>query len=230
MATKPVSLTISPLISLLSITSKVLESIIYSKTIAFVHPKISKHQFGFLRHRSCTTQLLSPYADIFNLIEKGNTADTIFLDFRKAFDSVPHPELLYKLWQIGITGDLWQFFRCYLSNRHHYVEINKVPSSELPVISGVPQGSILGPLLFLIYINDLPSCIQYSTPYLFADDSKLIYAISKFNTNHLQSDINSINQWCNTWKLVINPSKCATCPHQFLLNHTTQLITSPYPR
>ena len=196
-------------ISLLCITSKVLESIIYNKIIAFVRPKISKHQFGFLRNRSCTTQLLSSYADIFNLIEKRSTADAIFLDFRKAFDSVPHPELLYKLWQIGITGDLWQFFRCYLSNRHHYVEINKVPSSELPVISGVPQGSILGPLLFLIYINDLPSCIQYSTPYLFADDSKLIYAISRFNINRLQSDIDSINQWCNTWKLAINPSKCA---------------------
>ena len=195
-------------ISLLCIISKVLESIVYNKIIPFIRPKISKKQFGFFSNRSCTTQLLSSHAEIFKSIEEGSSADVIYLDFKKAFDSVPHHELLYKMWKLGITGPLWLFFKNYLCNRYHYTVIDNTSSNRLPVISGVPQGSILGPLLFLIYINDLPSCLHYSTTYLFADDSKLIFAVSQFSTTSLQSDIDSLHQWCTKWNLTLNTSKC----------------------
>ena len=196
-------------ISLLSITSKVLEKAIFNKVITFVRAKLSRAQFGFLRGRSCLSQLLTSLARIFNDLDRGAEAvDVIFLDLRKAFDSVPHTELLLKLWRIGITGRLWSWFRGYLSQRQHYVHIDNTSSPLLPVKSGVPQGSILGPLLFLIYINDLPECINYASCYLFADDSKVLKSI--FTTNdcsQLQMDLTSLEAWCNAWKLRLNQSK-----------------------
>ena len=136
--------------------------------------------------------------------------DTIFLDFSKAFDSVPHEELLYKLWIMGITGPLWLWFKSYLSSRVHYVSLDGASSSFLPVLSGVPQGSVLGPLLFLIYINDLPESIPYSSVYLFADDTKLIKSSNQFyDDNLLQVDVYSMLSWCLRWKLRLNPEKCA---------------------
>ena len=90
----------------------------------------------------------------------------IYLDFRKAFDSIPHPELLYKLWILGITGPLWFWFRSYLNGRSHLVNVEGSSSDLLHVRSGVPQGSVLGPLLFLGYINDLPSVIKSCSTYL----------------------------------------------------------------
>ncbi len=96
------------------------------------------------------------------------------IDFAKAFDSVPHNELLYKLWLTGITGPLWLFFKDYLQNRKHFVEVEGCKSDLLPVQSGLSQGSVLGPLLFLIYVNDTPSLCSFLSVFLFADDAKLI--------------------------------------------------------
>ena len=186
-----------------------LESIIFKKIINFIQPQLSKSQFGFLRNRSCLSQLLTSLASIYEAVDNRNQVDVLYLDFRKAFDSVPHQELLYKLWQMGITGPLWSWFKCYLSSRSHYVCIDGINSSSLPVRSGVPQGSILGPLLFLIYINDLPNVITNTACYVFADDIKFIKSISCFN-DHLQfqQDIISVETWCQTWKLPLNFSKC----------------------
>ena len=180
------------------------------KIIPFIRPCLSKNQFGFLRNRSCLTQLLVSFNEIFTSIEEGQAVNTIYFNFKKAFDSIPHAELLYKLWTIGIAGPLWFWFKSYLTNRKHYVNINEHSSQSLPVLSGVPQGSIVGPLLFLVYINDLPNSIDFASVYLFADDTKFIKSILA-NTSDplLQSDIDLLVAWCKLWKLSLNADKCA---------------------
>ena len=181
-------------ISLLCILSKILETIVYDKIIDFILPQISSQQFGFLRKRSCVNQLLSFYTQIFSSVDRKNPCDVIFLDFRKAFDTIPHPELLYKLWTHGITGPLWRWFQSYLSNRTHFVSVEGSSSSVLPVRSGVPQGSVLGPLLFLLYVNDIPTSISFSTSYLFADDTKFMEAVDQLlRSTHIQQDLDSLH-------------------------------------
>ena len=143
----------------------------------------SIQQHGFIKNRSCLSQLLLSFNHIYNCLDKSIPVDVIYLDFKKAFDSVPHNELLLKLWKLGITGSLWRWFQANLTERYHYVTIDGASSPRLPVISGVSQGSILGPLLFLIYINRLPEQVDYKSCYLFADDTKLLKAITNLMMN-----------------------------------------------
>ena len=128
------------------------------------------------------------------------------LVIRKTFNTVPHNELLIKLRTMGISGNLWQWFKSYLLNHQHCVKIQNKYSDLLPVLSGIPQGSILGPLLFLVYVNDIP---QYttSTTLLFADDTKCFRFINDpTDSITLQQDINSLVEWTTEWNLKFNPS------------------------
>ena len=131
------------------------------------------------------------------------------LIFKRISTTVPHQELLFKLWRIGITGQLWFWFREYLSCRTHMVKFDNQLSSSLPVLLGVPQGSILGPLLFLIYIDDIPAGIHHSLVSIYTDDTKLLKPISSVTDElQLQSDLRSLDSWCDSWCLRLSPSKC----------------------
>lgn len=197
-------------ISLLSTTSKVLERLVYNKCYDFLESSLSHAQFGFRKSHSTVQQLLLFYQHVF---EPGNTSsqcDVIFLDFAKAFDSVPHQELLFKLRKLGVTGDIWLWLEEYLSERMQCVCIGYSRSQLLPVVSGVPQGSILGPLLFLSYINDLPEVIAHSFFLMFADDAKCMKIITgKEDAVLLQEDLDSLCEWSVEWKLKFKESKCA---------------------
>ena len=195
-------------ISLLCNTSKVLESLVYNRIINHVLDNIPTCQFGFLPGRSTTQQLLLYLNDIYQVTSQGHQTDSIYLDFRKAFDSMPHNKLLVKLSHNGITANLVQ----QLSAQSFPVcQICSSISDFLPVLSGVPQGtcSILGPLLFLIYINDISSITQFSNIFLFADDAKLykiIFQLSDFL--HLQQDLNQLHTWTIDGDLLLSINKC----------------------
>ena len=171
---------------------------------------ISCSQFGFLGNHSCLQQLLLFLNNVVDSFTNKHQFDTIYLDFRKAFDKVPHPELLHKLRNNGISGTLLKWFSNYLMNRKQLVSINGNHSTILPVSSGVPQGSILGPLLFLVYINDLPQYVDNCKVFLFADDTKCCHQIRSFfsDISDLQASINRLSDWSMKWGLHFNDSKC----------------------
>ena len=173
-------------ISLLCSVFKVLEKIIYDRIISFVVEHINPAQFGFLQHRSALHQLLTFTKYISDSFRNNAQTDVIYLDFKKAFDSVAHNELLTKLWSFGITGTNWKWFQAYLTSRRQCVHLNTITSELLPVLSGVPQGSVLGPILFLIFVNNLPNFILSSQVTLFADDTKC------FKSVHSSSDSYSL--------------------------------------
>ena len=196
-------------ISLLCIISKVLEKIIYDKIISFVSKSISPFQFGFRRKHSTLHQLLLFLNSVYASFDANIQTDVIYLDFKKAFDSVAHNELLVKLWSFGITGNLWKWFKGYLSARMQCVLLNGSISEPLPVISGVPQGSILGPILFLIFVNDIPDSVTSSATFLFADDTKCLKTTTcSSECVSLQRDLHYLSSWSQKWKLPFNEHKC----------------------
>ena len=144
-------------ISLLRNISKVLECLIYNEIISKITDFIGNVQFGFLKSRSTLQQLLIFVNEVFTC---GTQTDTIHFDIRKAFNSVSHSQLLVKVWSADISGRLWSWFRSYLSDRSQYDVINNLPSGLLPVLPGVPQGSILESLLFLIFHINIHSSIH----------------------------------------------------------------------
>ena len=179
-------------------------------------------QFGFSKNSSCVMKLLKSYTEIYNAINQGHNAD---VDFQKAFNSVPHNELLIKLWRLGITGPLWELFKYYLNNRSHFVFIY----GHYSTISGIPQGSVLGPLLFLVYVNDLPSSLSSSCILLFADNSKIIKVIkSSVDSTLLLNDFDNVHQRCVQWNLTLSKSKCTVMQFQLWSLHITRLGTQAY--
>ena len=143
--------------------------------------------------------------DLTQFIENSHNIDVIYLDFRKAFDTVPHQRLLNKLSAYGINGPLLKWISCFLLNRFQKDRVGEEYSKITPVGSGIPQGSVLGPLLFIIFINDLPENLECCCK-IFADDTKL-YGKTEDHRS-LQRDIFKLLDWSNTWQLHFNTSKC----------------------
>lgn len=194
-------------ISLTCIICKAYEQIIRTHIFQHVISAISKKQHGFLPGRSCLSNLLESIDFINDMIAEGECVDIFYLDFQKAFDTVPHYRLFIKLMSFGICGKMLTAIRDFLSERTFKVVVGDSTSESYEVSSGVPQGSVLGPLLFLLYINDLPEKIKNYVA-LFADDLKMI---SKSSTKDLnQCDINSLVEWQDKWLLTFNTNdnKC----------------------
>ena len=191
-------------VSLTYVCSKVLEHIIHSHLMNYFENNqiLCDHQHGFRKHSSCESQLLTTGSD------NSQQIDAILLDFSKAFDKVPHQRLLIKLEHYGVRGTTLQWIKSFLSNRTQKVVIEGKSSSSAPVTSGVPQGTVLGPLLFLAYINDLPSKV-HAKARLFADDCLLYHRIkTDEDAESLQDDLNKLQDWEADWKRHFNPDKC----------------------
>ena len=168
-------------VSLLPVFSKILERVVYNRLFHFLvkHSILHPSQYGFQINLSTEQAILEVQDRILNIINNGDVCIGIFMDLSKAFDTLDHTILLSKLRNYGIRGIALQWFCNYLSNRKQYVSVNGTNSSILPIECGVPQGSILGPLLFLVYINDLPN-VSNATTILFDDDTNAIYKGKSF--------------------------------------------------
>ena len=211
-------------VSLTSICCKVLEHVIHSQVMKHLdsHHILSDTQHGFRKRRSCDTQLVITTDDLARGLDNRKQTDIIILDFSKAFDTVPHTRLINKLTHYGINRHLIKWITSFLTNRQQKVVLEGQSSSYLSVDSGVPQGTVLGPLLFLLYINDLPENLT-STPRLFADDCLLYRTISSDkDAADLQMDLDELTKWQEMWQMRFNASKC------YVMHMSTARTTKSY--
>lgn len=199
-------------VSLTSIPCKLLESIIKDKVTQHLYDNclIKSSQHGFMRKRSCLTNLLEFFERVTKELDAGNDMDIVYLDFAKAFDKVSHTKLLNKLKSYGIQGDILNWIHSWLSNRKQRVVLNGEFSEWILVLSGVPQGSVLGPLLFIIFIDDIDiSALNISVLNKFADDTKLGQVMNTdADKEVLQNCLNSLCTWADNWSMKFNESKC----------------------
>ena len=200
-------------ISLTSVVCKIMEKIVKNAVMKFLdnHSLISKHQHGFRNKKSCTTNLLEAFDYATKILSDKDSLDILFIDFEKAFDKVPHRRLLYKLKNYGIKGKVLKWFEAFLSNRKQRVVLGEFMSQWSEIKSGVPQGSVIGPILFIIYINDLIDNMTNPCK-MYADDTKILARIRKENevldTITMQEDIDKVVSWTNTWLMRLNIGKC----------------------
>ena len=165
----------------------------------------SECQHGFRKKRSCITQLIEVYDKLTELLDNGKSIDIVYLDFKKAFDSIPHERLLLKMKGYGITGQTLNWVRSFLTGRKQRVKIGDSFSNMTDVTSGIPQGSILGPVLFTIFINDLPGALKVHCK-VFADDTKIYDDTGK--REEIQNDLFKMQEWTQNWNLYFNVAKC----------------------
>ena len=192
-------------ISLLSAVSKVMERCLFIAIRDHVFNLIRACQHGFIAERSCATQLVEVLDQIGTKLDRGRQVNIIYLDMSKAFDTVNHAKLLRKLHQYGFGGNLLTWLESYLHNRSQRVTILGATSSALPVTSGVSQGSILGPMLFLLYVNSLPDAVRSSQITPFADDTKIFKEMtSTHDAEQLQEDLSNLVTWSDFASLNFN--------------------------
>ena len=197
-------------VSLTSIACKTMEKIIRNHITEHLNSNdlFTDKQFGFMAGRSTSLQLINVLEEWTEAIDSSKTIDCLYMDYRKAFDTVPHKRLLKKLEAYGIGQNMIDWLQDYLNERLQQVSVNGQNSEWHRVTSGVPQGSVIGPLMFVLYINDLPDKIE-SPIYLFADDTKIFKIINtQEDQKALQRDLVKLQTWTETWLLQLHPEKC----------------------
>jgi len=197
-------------VSLTSVPCKVLESVMKDAMVDYLETTgfYNDCQHGFVKGKSTLTNLLETLESWTRILDEGLGIDVIYLDYRKAFDTVPHKRLIDKLRGSGINGSLLRWIDQFLLDRKMRVQVNGSLSDWFKVFSGVPQGSVLGPLLFLVYVQDLPQWVTNSIM-MFADDTKLWARISTLEDGQsLQRDLQQLAEWSKKWLLAFNPAKC----------------------
>ena len=234
-------------VSLLPILGKVFEKILYNNIFEYLQENnlLCENQSGFRRSDSCEYQLLSIVHEIYASFDCNRPFDVrvVFLDISKAFDRVWHGGLIYMMKLLGITGPPLKLIQSFNNNRLQRVVLNGQNSSWTPVFAGVPQGSVLGPLFFLIYINDLAEGIS-STTKLFAHDTALFSVVNNINesANQMNMDLEKISLWDYHWKMSFNPDiskqiqevifskKTVNASHPVLYFNRTPVICCSYQK
>ena len=197
-------------ISLTSVIGKLLESVVKETIVNHLETfsLIRNSQHGFRSGRSCLTNLLDFFEKVTEVLDEGNPVDVVYLDFAKAFDKVPYTRLYKKMEAHGIKGKALDWVKSWLYNRRQKVSIDKDCSEWIDVTSGVPQGSVLGPILFMIYINDIDTDL-ISRIGKFADDTKMCKSVNTMqDVQKLQADLDKLNNWSNEWQMQFNVDKC----------------------
>ena len=198
-------------VSLTSVCCKLMEHIVDSQLMNHLSENsiITDYQHAFRSQRSCETQLIATIHDLAEAHNDKNTCDIAILDFSKAFDVVPHGRLLQKLNFYGIRNKTLQWIKSFLTNRHQRTVVNGKMSKWMPVLSGIPQGTVLGPHLFILFINDIINSVKTSTARLFADDCIIYKTIAnQADENLLQNDLDNLLNWADKWGMKFNASKC----------------------
>ena len=212
-------------ITLTSVVCKILEKIIVEKIVH--HLKTNhlddKNQHGFTPKKSTVTNLIEVLNIWSESVSHGIPVDVLYLDFEKAFDKVPHNRLIHQLNKFGIKGNTLRWIEDYLKDRSQRVRVNGAMSSSIKVLSGVPQGSVLGPALFLIFVADVSSIINNFIS-LYADDTKIFNSLFENSTESLQEDINILSRWADDMQMSYNVDKCHTLHLGSRNNHHTYFL------
>jgi hypothetical protein len=195
-------------VSLTSLCCKILEHVILHHLHAQLDDVLYPNQHGFRKHYSCSTQLITVIHDIIRSLDNGQTVHAAVLDFSKAFDVVPHSQLISKMIYYNVDSRIVRWTANFLSNRFQYVKVGDSKSDLIHVTSGVPQGSVLGPVLFLLFINDIVDPVEYCTIRLFADDTLMYLPVeSQDDVVKFQKDLDNLAGWSMVNKMKFNVSK-----------------------
>ena len=198
-------------VSFFPLFSKILERLMYSRILSFFnkHNLFYKYQFGFRERHGTDIALIVLIDKIITALNEGDYVLGVFLDLSKAFDTVDHNIILMKLYKYGIRGVAYDWIKSYLEERKQYVSFNKHDSSTMDIKCGVPQGSILGPLLFLIYVNDLSNVSSILFTLLFVDDTNVFVTRKNLSTlfTTMNSELVRLSEWMNVNKLSLNVKK-----------------------
>ena len=198
-------------ISILPFLSKLLEKLFLTRLQSFIDNNnvITEHQYGFQKNRSTSLAVVDYYESVTNGLKNGKCVVSLSLDLSKAFDSIPHDILFHKLEHYGVRGMTLRWVQSYLSHRQQMLVINNTRTDLSRVPVGVAQGSILGPIMFLLYINDIINCSSAARFIVFADGTTVLYELNSSNVdfNSLNEEIGKISTWCKCNKLLLNVKK-----------------------